>query len=215
MMTARCLSRVLLPPAVVAVAALALWLSGLVWFAGTIPRRDGGSLRPTDAIVVLTGGSERLNTGIQLLSGGLGRKLFVSGVHQGVELPDLLRTAQVEPGALECCIVLGHAAGNTVGNAAETAAWMQAEQFRSLRLVTGNYHIRRSLLEFRMALPDVEIVPHPVAPDHVRLDHWWRWPGTANLIVTEYNKYLVTLVRYQASFGFWRTSPRAVQADEP
>ena len=54
----------------------------------------------------------------------------------------------------------------------------------------------RSLLEFRVAMPEVDIVPHPVFPDHVKLDAWWRWPGTAVLIAGEYNKFLVAFAAY-------------------
>ena len=156
MILAQRVARVLLPPAALLGLALVCWLGGLVWFAQTIPREDGWADRATDAIVVLTGGSERISTGVQLLSRGLGRTLFVSGVHQGVDLRDMLRAARLEPSTLECCIVLGYEAGDTVGNAAETAAWMRSRSYESLRLVTSNYHMRRSLLEFGMAMPQVD-----------------------------------------------------------
>lgn len=179
-----------------------LWLGGLVWFAATIPREtpppgDEAATRPTDAIVVLTGGSHRLSTGLALLAAGLGHKLFVSGVYDGVDVQELLRVSRQAPGELECCIVLGYAADSTVGNAFETADWMRAQGYRSLRLVTANYHMRRSLLEFRLAMPEAEVVPHPVVPQNVRLDDWWLWPGTAHLLVNEYNKFLVALLRYR------------------
>ena len=199
MILAQRVARVLLPPAALLGLALVCWLGGLVWFAQTIPREGGWADRATDAIVVLTGGSERISTGVQLLSRGLGRTLFVSGVHQGVDLRDMLRAARLEPSTLECCIVLGYEAGDTVGNAAETAAWMRSRSYESLRLVTSNYHMRRSLLEFGMAMPQVDVVPHPVAPDAVKLADWWRWPGTLALIVNEYNKYLFALARYTLS----------------
>lgn len=175
--------------------ALALvWLGGLVWFAGAIPRSVEDPERMTDAIVVLTGGSERLDEGLALLAAGKARKLFVSGVYRGVEVNALLRVARGAAAHLECCIVLGHAADSTFGNAAETAEWMTAENYRSLRLVTGAYHMPRSLLEFRLAMPNAAIVAHPVFPQRVKQD-WWHWPGSAGLIVGEYHKYLFALLR--------------------
>lgn len=183
---------------VLALAITLAWGGGLVWFAGGIPREEGAggnTDRSTDAIVVLTGGSHRLATGLRLLEEGLGRKLFVSGVYDGVDVQELLRVVRQTPGHLECCIVLGYAADSTLGNASETAGWMREQGYRSLRLVTANYHMRRSLLEFHMAMPDIEVVPHPVAPPNVRLEDWWLRPGTASLIVSEYNKYLVVLLR--------------------
>src|SRR5690606_33278403 len=114
---------------------------------------------------------------------------------------ELLRLSRQTPTEMECCIVLGYAAESTEGNATETAAWMAKEKFRSLRLVTANYHMRRSLLEFQGVMPDVEVVPHPVFPDAVKQDRWWLWPGTALLITTEYMKYLVALARQGLGLG--------------
>lgn len=185
---------------VLLLAALALlaWTGGLVWYATDIPRAVEDVETATDAIVVLTGGSERLGAGIALLRKGLGARLFISGVHRTVDIQELLRQSQPPAEDLAPLIVLGHAADNTVGNAAETAAWMRAERFRSLRLVTANYHMRRSLEEFRWAMPGVAILPHPVFPDKVRRDDWWMWPGTAQLIASEYVKYLAARLRHWA-----------------
>jgi len=171
------------------------WCGGLVWFADTIPDADQDQADATDAIVVLTGGSQRLKSGLQLLAEGKGKKLFVSGVYRSTDVAALLRTAQQRPDALQCCIVLGHEADNTLGNAVETAFWMSHEDYRSLRLVTANYHMRRALLEFSRAMPEIRIVPHPVFPEGVKREHWWAWRGTLGLIVGEYDKYLAALVR--------------------
>ena len=119
----------------------------------------------------------------------------MAGGRGGVVVGELLRSARQEPDEVECCIVLGHGADDTVGNARETARWMAQEGYRSLRLVTANYHMRRSLLEFRRAMPGVEIVPHPVFPGHVKQRNWWRWPGSASLNIGEYSKYLIALAR--------------------
>lgn len=177
-------------------AAVALAdVAGLIWFAEAIPRTLHDSGRTTDAIVVLTGGQLRFGAGLALLSEGRGKKLFVSGVNRGVDVGELLRVAGRAPGPAPCCIAIGHAADNTTGNAQETRAWMEREGFRSLRLVTANYHMRRSLLEFHRAMPEFEIVPHPVFPDSVRRDEWWQRRGTLILIASEYHKYLAALAR--------------------
>jgi uncharacterized SAM-binding protein YcdF (DUF218 family) len=176
-----------------------LWLAGFVWFADTMPSEIADPSSPTDAIVVLTGGSQRFDAGLDLLAAGKAKKLFVSGVHHGVEIADLLhlahRSADATPsGELACCIVLGHAADSTIGNALETAAWMRSEGYHSLRLVTAGYHMRRSLFEFARAMPEMRIIANPVFPEQVKAD-WWAWPGTAALIVGEYDKYLAARLR--------------------
>jgi uncharacterized SAM-binding protein YcdF (DUF218 family) len=174
---------------VVAVALAALWTWGLFRFVAAIPTEVADATTPTDGIVVLTGGSQRLGEGLELLSLGLAKKLFVSGVYEGVDVRALLQVVKRNPADLESRIAIGNAT-NTNGNALETTAWMTEQNYRSLRLVTGAYHMPRSLLEFRHAMPAVTLVPHPVFPGHVKQERWWAWPGTANLLVGEYTKYL-------------------------
>jgi uncharacterized SAM-binding protein YcdF (DUF218 family) len=175
------------------------WCSGLALFAYLATTIPSGDDYITDAIVVLTGGSGRLNTGLELLVRDQAAKLFISGVSQSVDLDNLLCLSRHTIN-LDCCVALGYAADDTRGNAIETAAWMQNEGYHSLRLVTANYHMVRSLFEFRQAMPMAEIIPHPVVPDSVHLSEWWHWPGTAGLIVLEYNKYLLAQLRSLALF---------------
>ncbi|HSR56118.1 MAG TPA: YdcF family protein [Alphaproteobacteria bacterium] len=176
--------------------AIAAWLAGLIWFAQSIPRTPDTSTTTTDAAVVLTGGTGRLSVGVRLLARGRARKLFVSGVYRGVDVARILRLVRQQGRELECCMALGHAADNTQGNARETAEWIRAEGFKSLRLVTANYHMCRSLLEFRRMMPDVTIIPHPVFPGGFKADQWWRHPGSLRLVVSEYVKYLIAQVRF-------------------
>jgi uncharacterized SAM-binding protein YcdF (DUF218 family) len=231
------LARAAATAATLVLGLAAAWLTGLVWFAARIPpgppvAGSPAAERFTDAIVVLTGGSGRLNAGLELLAAGRARTLFVSGVNDGVEVRELLRHAHAAAaaaaaattgpatgpatdngadslagtlagklagtlaGKLECCITLGYAADNTAGNAYETADWMRAQGLRSLRLVTANYHMQRALLEFHMAMPEAEIVSHPVASASVPLPQWWQQRRTADLIIGEYDKYLVALLRW-------------------
>ena len=176
---------------------LAAWAAGFLWFVVTaVPSRVEDSVTRTDAIVVLTGGRERVATGLALLDSGMAGSLFVSGVHPGVDLADLLRHSapnrQVRPEA----VVLGYAAEDTVGNALETAGWAAGRAVTSIRLVTGAYHMPRALLEFRRSMPDMVIVAHPVFPETVKSREWWLWPGTALLLATEYAKYGAAIVRH-------------------
>ena len=185
--------------AVALLLALA-WLAGLVAFVSVIPPAADTPEARTDAIVVLTGGSERLAEGLRLLAAGRADKLFVSGVGKDVDLDSLLQElphGAILPDAarLACCIALGHGADNTLGNARETAAWMAGQGFHSLRLVTADYHMLRSLVEFRRAMPDIRITGHPVFPPGVMRSGWWRWPGTTFLLVGEYDKLLLSLGR--------------------
>ena len=179
------------------VAAAALWVAGLFQFASMVPGQVADPSTRTNAIVVLTGGSRRLGEGLELLSRGLAEKLFVSGVYRGVDVRELLQIVRRNPQELETRIGIGNAT-NTAENALETMVWMRTWKYRSLRLVTAAYHMPRSLLEFRHAMPAVTLVPHPVFPENVKQDRWWAWPGTGSLMIGEYNKFLLAWSRYWA-----------------
>jgi uncharacterized SAM-binding protein YcdF (DUF218 family) len=187
------------------VLALA-WTGGLIAFAFSIPTSPSDRTTAADGIVVLTGGSERLAEGLQLLDAGLGRKLLVSGVAEGTTLEAVLGEFHPDPDKVACCIELGHTAANTEGNANEAADWMAREGFTSLRLVTGSYHMPRSLLEFRRVMPAAQLIANPVFPGHVKVEQWWRFRGTAGLIAREYVKYLgVTIKAFLTSSPSPRT----------
>ena len=167
---------------------------GFILFATRLPQNVADTQTRTDAIVVLTGGRDRVETGLGLLEDGLARRLFVSGVAPEVDLQALLAAVdRPTRAAAACCIILGRHASDTLGNARETSSWMRREGLVSLRLVTAQYHMPRSLLVFHRAMPGITIIPHPVFPARVRSGEWWLWPGTARLLAQEYLKYLAAL----------------------
>lgn len=170
-----------------------LWSTGLVWFVGS-SLTMAGDPSETDAIVVLTGGRLRLEAGLDLLGAGRAQKLFISGVNPHVDRVELMRVAGHAEDEDRNRIVLGYDADNTLGNARETADWMQQEGYSSLRLVTSWYHMQRSLLEFGRAMPATRIVAQPVFAGHEG-EPLSGWVDVALLTVSEYDKYLATLVR--------------------
>lgn len=176
--------------------ALAAWIWGLILFVDRIPASVDEEGRRTDAIVVLTGGTLRLEKGFELLSANMAGKLLVSGVDKGVQMEEVLGAAGLTPAELDCCVTLGYMAEDTGSNAIESAIWIRTNDVASIRLVTSSYHMPRSLLEFRATAPGIEIVPHPVFPEHVMVKEWWARPGTASLVIAEYNKYLLAATRH-------------------
>ncbi len=173
-----------------------VWLVGFMGFIGFIPRSVGDATTKTDAIVVLTGGGDRLAEGFRLLDEGLAPRLLVTGVAQGVTLQQVIdgmsRDKSVVPSAekLACCVTLGYEAGNTVGNAVETASWVHSNNVTSVRLVTANYHMKRSQLEFHRTLPAITLIPHPVFPKEVQDNWWFVKPGILILLAGEYHKFV-------------------------
>lgn len=104
-----------------------------------------------------------------------------------------MQLARAAPEEVECCVVLGYAAEDTRGNAAETADWMRREGFTSLRIVTADYHMRRARLAFAAALPGVRLETFPVTPALMREGAWWQRERIARLLVSEYSKFLLSL----------------------
>jgi uncharacterized SAM-binding protein YcdF (DUF218 family) len=172
-----------------------LWSAGFAWFAATLPLPPAETTTKTDAIVVLTGGAGRLTEGVRLLRAGLAPVLFVSGVNRKVTRADILKLAGNPPEDLAERIILGYRAEHTRGNATEIAHWFNSKNLKSMRLVTSNYHMRRSLIELRHALPHARIVPNTVVPNVTRPTRWWRSPSGLAILVGEYHKYVAAYLR--------------------
>jgi uncharacterized SAM-binding protein YcdF (DUF218 family) len=178
---------------------LSLWLAGLRVFTHDIAGNNTAieKIKPSDAIVALTGGSNRLQTAFDLLEAGKGRKLFISGVYRGVEVQELLKMwKHGDQQGLDCCVVLGFDADDTIGNARETIAWMRKENYDSMILVTANYHLKRARVAFRRFAPDIKIRAYPVTPQGLDMNVWWRDARYRSLIVREYNKYILSYLLY-------------------
>lgn len=171
-----------------------LYVAGFVIFAGNMPEKPVRTAS-ADGIVVLTGGPERIDAAFTLLAEGKGSRLLVSGVHPDVTRERLRELVTGDDALFDCCVDIDWRAENTIGNAAETAPWAQANGFSSLIVVTSAYHLPRALRELRHTMPEMELTGHPVFHDGVHLDDWWRYPKTSQLLLGEYSKYLLTLVR--------------------
>lgn len=172
-----------------------LWATGFAWFAGTLPIPTANPTTRTDAIVVLTGGAGRLAEGVKLLRAGLAPVLFLSGVNRKVSKADILKLAGNPPDDLADRITLGYRAEHTRGNATEIAHWFNSKNLKSMRLVTANYHMRRSLLELRHALPHARIISNAVVPRVTAPGRWWRNASRLAILVGEYHKYLAAYLR--------------------
>jgi uncharacterized SAM-binding protein YcdF (DUF218 family) len=178
---------------------LVVWLGGFLAFAAAIPPTVRNPDQPVDAIVVLTGGDVRLAEGFALLDKGLAKKMLISGVSNGVDMPALLQTLNGTPqptqAVLDCCVTLGYDARSTEGNARESLRWLGENNFTTIRLVTANYHMNRSLLEFRRVMPQITIIANPVFPRQMQDPYWFAHPGTVFLLFNEYHKYLAAAAR--------------------
>jgi uncharacterized SAM-binding protein YcdF (DUF218 family) len=182
---------------------MGLWLAGLGWFIQQIPTTPVNALPNADAIVVLTGARGRVEHGLQLLVQNKGKALFISGARDGVTLatlldkmPSQLRRTMSSRYGNKLPITLGHEAENTIGNARETAQWLSQNNYRSVLLVTSNYHMPRSLGEFREALAGITITPAPVVPRDFILAGGMEDDNDRALLMSEYHKFLASQLRH-------------------
>ena len=136
--------------------------------------------RKTDAIVVLTGGPGRIDRGLAVLRAGEAKRMLVSGVDPDVKPREFAVEYKINPKTFACCIDLGWQAVDTRSNAEETAKWVHRHGYRSVRLVTTDWHMPRARLELAHALDGVELVGDPV-----------RSHPPFKVLLREYHKYLV------------------------
>ncbi|WP_150494963.1 YdcF family protein [Roseibium aquae] len=152
-----------------------------------------------DAIVVLTGGTERISQALTLLDEGRARRLLISGVHPGTTRDQIVSVTSADRPLFDCCVDLDRIALNTAGNATETAHWVKKHGFKTLLVVTSAYHLPRASLELTDTLPDIDLVPYPVYASGLDLSSWYSDRKTMQLLMREYVKYTLARLRIGAS----------------
>lgn len=154
-----------------------VWVLGFAWFALFLPQP--ADLEQTDGVVVLTGGANRIDRGLEIIEKKKARRLLISGVDLDVKPAELAAEYKRPMRLFNCCIDLGFRAVDTRSNALETARWVARNKVETLRLVTHDWHMRRAQMELAIALPENIVV----IPDAV--------PSSPSLYVLfrEYNKY--------------------------
>jgi uncharacterized SAM-binding protein YcdF (DUF218 family) len=167
---------------------------GFVWFIWHVPAEEVSLERDADGIVALTGGASRITDAIELLASGRGKRLLISGANRATNSNEISRLNPEFERWVRCCVDFDRSL-NTLGNAVETKRWAERRGFRSLIIVTSNYHMPRALAEIAHQLPDVVLVPFPVVTDRQRTERWWgHWVTTRRMFV-EYVKYVFAKVR--------------------
>src|SRR6266852_2338125 len=201
--------------AVVAVLAI-VFVGAAIGFVGFLSQLRGAEIKPdrmADGIVVLTGGSSRVSDAMELLAAGYGKRLLISGVHPTSGASDISRSLPESQSLFNCCVDLDYSAVNTRSNAAETRRWVHARGFRSLIVVTSNYHMPRAIVELSHAMPDIALIPFAVVGDKWRDEPWWTSGATLRLLLSEYVKYVAAEVRVRLAAAGLELTPEL--ADQP
>ncbi len=160
---------------------LLLYAIGFILFTVTLGRPAAGDGGRTDAIVVITGGSGRIEHGVDVLKAGGAKRLLVAGADPAVTKKDLVRRLGGNGRLIDCCVDLGSESVDTRSNAEEASRWLARHGYRSFRLVTSDWHMRRARYDFREVLGD----RYEIVPDAVRTEPHFR------TLFGEYNKYVL------------------------
>jgi uncharacterized SAM-binding protein YcdF (DUF218 family) len=165
----------------IAALLLLLYALGFMLFAFTLGKPAGIEAAPTDAAVVLTGGSGRIEHAIDILRDGKAKRLLVAGADPSVTKGDLARRLGGRQKLIRCCVDLGSESVDTRSNAEEAGRWLAQHRFQSVRLITSDWHMRRARYEFHKVLGG----KYEIVTDAVRSD-----PRFLTLF-GEYNKYVL------------------------
>ena len=153
---------------------------GFILFAVTLGKPAPAALK-TDAVVVITGGPGRLEHGMDVLQQGKAKRLLVAGADPSVTKRDLGVRLGGRQRLLGCCVDLGSESVDTRSNAEESQRWLAKRKYKSVRLITSDWHMRRARYEFRKVLGSKLVLE----TDAVRSE-----PSFITLF-GEYNKYVL------------------------
>ena len=163
---------------------LVLYALGFVLFAFTLGRPARADAKPTDGAIVLTGGPGRIEHAVDVLQQGKAKRLLIAGADPSVTKADLARRLGGKRRLIACCVDLGSESVDTRSNAEEGARWIVAHHYRSVRLITSDWHMHRARYEFGHALGSKVVM----VTDAVRSE-----PSFLTLF-GEYNKYVLRRV---------------------
>lgn len=174
---------------------IALLAGGFLWFADTVTSLKAPDGIKADAIVVLTGGYLRIDQAVGLLRDKAGQRLLISGAHPAASPASIRRATQASPDLFRCCVDIGYEAIDTIGNANEITRWISDHEYRSVLVVTNNYHMPRTLLELRRRDHMTNFIPYPVINSDLSRKAWFTEPDALRLMLAEYAKMVAASLR--------------------
>ena len=179
------------------IAAFLVFLACFIAFVQNFSHIQYTNNYKADAIIVLTGGHARLAAGVKLLENKKGQRMLLSGVNKHISNKTIIHALGIKDHNLMQHIDIGRYALNTAGNAMETALWVKKYNYKTIYIVTNDYRMPRSLLELKMALPNIVLLPAPIKDykSSAQLWHHLTFSQTINLI-TEFYKYIITNIKY-------------------
>tara|TARA_B100001093_G_scaffold152248_1_gene144994 strand:+ start:1908 stop:2525 length:618 start_codon:yes stop_codon:yes gene_type:complete len=183
-------------------STLTYFFIGLNDYKKKILATDKYTSKGSANIVILTGGSNRIKDGLNIINKfdktpKFNSKILVSGTGKGFTKSSLEKKLNFDFGynLIECCIELDNISTDTYSNASETLKWTKKNYIKEFILVTSNYHMPRAFLEFENRMPNLKIYTYPITPKKHKINEWLGSFNTFSLIFSEYFKFLVANLR--------------------
>ncbi|HCL67537.1 MAG TPA: hypothetical protein DIC56_22425 [Rhizobium sp.] len=180
---------------IVTILVCAVILGGFLHFADTVTTLVPPMEQKADAIVVLTGGYQRIDQAVELLRRGSGRRLLISGVHPATTPAQIRKMTQSSADLFDCCVDIGYEALDTIGNANEISRWIHDRGYATVLVVTNNYHMPRSLMELRRVDRATRFIAYPVVNSDLKSTNWFTNPSVLRTLLSEYGKMLIAVTR--------------------
>jgi uncharacterized SAM-binding protein YcdF (DUF218 family) len=190
---------------------MAILFGGFLHFADSITTLKPPVDPKADAIVVLTGGYQRIDQAVELLRQGAGNRLLISGVHPTTTRTQIRKLTQSPANLFSCCVDIGYDALDTIGNAREAVRWIHSNGYRHVLVVTNNYHMPRSIAELKYVDPTTDFIPYPVVNSDLKTKAWFTDPNALRTMLYEYAKVLLAGARNLTGFG----RPVGLRSQEP
>ena len=158
--------------AAIAIALLTLFYTPLIWWLAE-PLRMSQTPVQADAVVVFAGGvgesgqagggyQERVKQALDLHHAGLAPSLlFSSGFVFAFREAEVMRELAIANGVSPSALILETKAVNTYENVIFSRDMARARGWRRVLLVSSPYHMRRAVLTWRKAAPDIIVIPAP------------------------------------------------------
>ena len=180
---------------------LFLLFAGFLWWTlllfNTFPKKlysnNLSQKSESVGIIVLTGGKNRIEKGLDLLSKGYGDKLLISGVFMPSEIEAKFSLEKEKNDLFKCCVFFDQESKNTLENAQEVDKWLNKNKdIKSIILVSSYYHLPRSVMIFEKKIKsNVKIYPKPALQN---INYRNQFLFHLRLIISEYLKVIYTIL---------------------
>jgi uncharacterized SAM-binding protein YcdF (DUF218 family) len=174
------------------------WVFGLIVFFNQIPEVKSDDFHNSQAFVILTGGKQRLDIGIEMFVKSNAKYLLISGLDSKTvksKVKYKINRFNRKQGSKKQ-IIFGEIAHSTIQNAIETEIFMTLNNIVEASIITSNYHMPRVKYVFSTLLKDKQLHYLPIIHENFIKNGDYTTTSSFKLVVNEYNKFIMTVLLF-------------------